>query len=262
MGDTVTAAVPVRDTAVGTLDRVMEVLAGVEAGAGTIGELAKVTGQSRSTISRLAIALEQHGLLGRGEGRRLRLGPRLVSLGAAAVSGASYIEALRETARPALTQLSEGTGESAQLYVKMGDRRVCVASSESANELRTIVDVGAALPLTAGSAGKIFLGYATETERERLLRDIPPLTGSTVTDPERLERHVYYARRRGWAQSAEEREQGVASVSAPVIDSLGRLAAVVSVSGPVQRLGRRPGQHYSAAVVHAARSIEQALGFS
>src|SRR3954466_2194494 len=98
------------------------------------------------------------------------------------------MEAIRETAPPTLTELSENTGESSQLYVKMGDRRVCVASSESTNELRTIVDVGAALPLTAGSAGKIFLGYATEIERERLLRDIPPMTGSTLTDPERLER--------------------------------------------------------------------------
>jgi len=261
MDITLSAPPPVGATAVSTLDRVMEILAAVEGGAGTIGELAKATHQSRSTISRLTIALEQHGLLGRGEANRLRLGPRLVSLGSAAVSGSSYMEALRETARPALMQLSEDTGESAQLYVRMGDRRVCIASSESTNELRTIVDVGAALPLTAGSAGKIFLAYATGSDSERLLREIPPLTPSTVTDPERLERHVYSARRRGWAQSVEEREEGVASVSAPVVDSLGRLAAVVSVSGPVQRIGRRPGQHYSAAVTHAARSIEQALGF-
>jgi DNA-binding IclR family transcriptional regulator len=260
MDITVTGPLSVSPTGVGVLDKVMAILGAVEAGAETTGELSDATGLTRPSVIRMTNSLEAHGLLGRGDARRFRLGPRLVSLGAAAVSGASYIEALREIARPTLGQLSEGTGESSQLYVKMGDRRVCVASSESANELRTIVDVGAALPLTAGSAGKIFLAYATEAERERLLRDIPPLTRSTVTDPERLERQVYYARRRGWAQSVEEREQGVASVSAPVIDSLGRLAAVVSVSGPVQRLGRRPGQHYSAAVTHAARSIEQALG--
>jgi DNA-binding IclR family transcriptional regulator len=249
------------ESPIGVLDKLMEILDAVESGVGTPRELLDATNLSRSTLNRLTLALEQHGLLGRADGRRWRLGPRLVSLGSAAVTGASYTEALRDAARPALTQLSETTGESAQLYVRLGDRRVCVASSHSANELRTIVDVGAALPLTAGSAGKLFLAYESEAEMKRLLRGIKPLTRSTVTDRERLERQVFYARRRGWAQSVGEREDGVASVSAPVIDSTGTLAAVVSVSGPIQRLGRRPGQHYSTAVVHAARTIERALGF-
>lgn len=256
---TLSAPPPVGGTAVSTLDRVMEILAAVEAGAGTIGELVKATGQSRSTTSRLAIALEQHGVLGRGDGSRLRLGPRLVSLGSAAFSGASYLEALRETARPALAQLSESTGESAQLYVRMGDGRVCIASSQSENELRTIVDVGAALPLTAGSAGKVFLASLPTQQVETLLSETPlPKTARMTKD--RLLQQVSTARRRGWAESVGEREEGVASVSAPVVDSLGRLAAVVSISGPIQRLGRRPGQQYSAAVMQAARSIERALG--
>jgi DNA-binding IclR family transcriptional regulator len=250
-----------RETPVGVLDKVMEILEAVESGAGTPGELVAATNLSRSTLNRMTGALEQHGLLGRADGRRWRLGPRLVSLGSAAVTGASYTEALRDAARPALTQLSETTGESAQLYVRMGDRRVCVAASHSATDLRTIVDVGAALPLTAGSAGKLFLAYESQEETKRLLRGIKALTRSTVTDRERLERQVFYARRRGWAQSVGEREDGVASVSAPVMDSTGSLSAVVSVSGPIQRLGSRPGQHYSTAVVHAARSIERALGF-
>ncbi|MFL5766486.1 MAG: IclR family transcriptional regulator [Actinomycetota bacterium] len=163
---------------------------------------------------------------------------------------------------PALKRLSDSTGESAQLYIRMGKRRVCIASSQSENELRTIVDVGADLPLTAGSAGKVFLGYAPEAEREPLLRNIPALTSSTVTDPGRLDRQISSARRRGWAQSVEERQEGVASVSAPVVEAPGRLAAVVSLSGPMLRLGRRPGQHHAAAVMHAAREIEQALGFA
>jgi DNA-binding IclR family transcriptional regulator len=260
MGHTL-AEPPENETSVRVLDRVMELLAAAESGGGTSRELRDVTGLSRSTLSRMTGAMEKHGLLRRAEGRRWRLGPRLVALGSAAVTGASYTEAMRDAARPALTELSEVTGESAQLYVRMGDRRVCIASSESANELRTIVGVGAALPLTAGSGGKIFLAHSRDPELERLLGQVEALTPSTVTDPDRLERQLFYAKRRGWAQSVGEREEGVASVSAPVIDGHGALAAVVSVSGPIQRLGRRPGQHHSAAVVHAARSIERALGF-
>jgi DNA-binding IclR family transcriptional regulator len=66
------------------------------------------------------------------------------------------------------------------------------------------------------------------------------------------------ARRRGWAQSVEEREKGVASVSAPVrLD--GKVIAAVSVSGPVERTTRRPGRRYARAVVDAAGAVERAL---
>ena len=67
------------------------------------------------------------------------------------------------------------------------------------------------------------------------------------------------ASRRGWAESVEEREKGVASVSAPV-RSGGRTAAAVSVSGPVERTSRAPGRRYSRAVVACAREVEAALG--
>ena len=67
-------------------------------------------------------------------------------------------------------------------------------------------------------------------------------------------------RRRGWAESVAEREAGVASVSAPVIDSGGTLRAAVCASGPASRLGERPGGRLAVPVVAAAREIEDALG--
>ena len=66
-------------------------------------------------------------------------------------------------------------------------------------------------------------------------------------------------RRRGWAQSLAEREPGVASVSAPVLDRAGGIAAAVSVSGPVERLGRDPGRRFGDAVLTAAARISESL---
>jgi DNA-binding IclR family transcriptional regulator len=66
------------------------------------------------------------------------------------------------------------------------------------------------------------------------------------------------ARRQGWAESVEEREAGVASVSAPVVVG-GEVIAAVSVSGPVERTTRQPGQKYAAAVVAAADAIGRAM---
>ena len=112
------------------------------------------TGLTRPTAHRLATALEVHALLRRdGEGR-FALGARLLSLGRASEAGWP----LAEAAGAALAELRDRTGESAQLYVRHGDQRVCVASLESSHGLRTIVAAGAALPLDKGSGGRVLSG--------------------------------------------------------------------------------------------------------
>lgn len=208
---------------VGVLDKAVALLAAVEDGPRSLGDLVEATGLSRATAHRLATALEAHGLLRRDPIGRFTLGLRLVGLGRAAAEAAP----LGDAARPALARLRDRTGESAQLYVREGDRRICVLSLESPHGLRTIVPPGAALPLELGSAGTVLRG-----------------------DPAAL--------RRGWAESVEEREPGVASVSAPVLDAAGRVLAAVSVSGPIDRTTRRPGRRYAEAVVAAAREAEAA----
>ena len=209
---------------VGVLDKAMAVLAAAEAEPRSLTGLVEATGLSRPTAHRLAVALEVHGLLRRDEDGRFCLGLRLIGLGHEAAEAVP----LWAAARPALAWLHEQTGESVQLFVRDGDARVCVESIESPRELRTIVPVGARLPLDAGSAGKVLRGEPSPSN--------------------------------GWVQSVGEREEGVASVSAPVHDRTGRVVAAVSVSGPIQRLTRKPGQQHGALVVQAARQVERAVG--
>lgn len=236
---------PIR-TDVGTLDRALAVVGVVEAGARTFTAVAEATGLPRSTAHRLLKALEAHGLLALDPGVGYRLGPRLLRLGV----GARREAPLRDLAHPVLERLAEQTGESAQLYVRMEDVRVCVDAVESRNELRTIVPVGAALPLYAGSAAKVFLAW--DAHRMRQIR--------RAADPDRFARDVDQVRGRGWASSVGEREAGVGSVSAPVVAASDTLVAVVSVSGPSSRMGRGGARRSVPAVLRAARDIETALG--
>ena len=117
---------------------------------------------------------------------------------------------------------------------------------ERATGLRDTVAVGAVLQLARGSAGKVLLAWAEDRGRYADL----------VAEPVLEE-----IRRRGWAESVAEREEGVASVSAPVFDASGSVvSAAVSASGPIARLGDHPGDRLAERVVAAAREIERALG--
>ena len=204
----------------------MAIVAAVQTEPMALAALAEATGFHRATAHRLAIALEVHGILRRDGRGRFILGPRLVELGRIASDGFP----LRDLARPSLEELVAATGESAQLYVRDGETRICVDAVESPHGLRTIVAVGAALPLDRGSAGRVLLREAS-------------------------------ALRRGWVESVGEREPGVASVSAPIIDDAGEIRAAVSVSGPITRTTKSPGTRYAQAVMAAARAIETAAGW-
>ena len=231
------------------LDRCVAILRAVEDGARSFTDIVGATGLTRSTAHRLIQGLEDHGFLLQIGGLGYALGPRLLALAATRVTGSP---ASRELAHPSLERLARSTGESAQLYVRDGDRRVCIDAAESESELRTIVEIGASLPLTKGSAGTVFLAWAGAPDRARLVE--------TADDPDRLERRLVTTRRRGWAESVAERAPGVASVSAPIAGPDGALVAVVSVSGPAARLGSLRAKRYAPAVIEAAREIEAALG--
>ena len=231
-------------TNVGVLDKSVIIMAALaEQGALSLAGLVETTGLSRPTAHRLAAALEAHRLVGRDGAGRYRLGLRVL-----AWAGAVSAEfGLAEAARPVLEALRDETGESAQLFVRDGDSRLCVAASERRSGLRDTVPVGALLPLDRGSGGKVLVAFAAN--------------GAAVcpgVDPAELET----IRRRGWAASVAEREDGVCSVSAPVLDSGGRIQAALGVSGPVNRLGRQPGRHLAVPVVAAARELERRAGLA
>jgi DNA-binding IclR family transcriptional regulator len=227
---------------IGVLDKAVGVLHTIAESPCGLAELCERTGLPRATAYRLAAALEVHRLLARdGEGR-WRLGPAVTEL------AAQVNDPLLAASAAVLPTLRETTGESVQLYRREGTSRVCVAALEPAAGLRDTVPVGARLPMTAGSGAKVLLAYSDAAIQKALL------PSAKFTD-----RTLAEVRRRGWAQSVAEREPGVASVSAPVRDGRGVVIAAISVSGPIDRIGRRPGVRWAADLLSAADALTRRL---
>ena len=224
---------------VGVIDKAAHVLDALEAGPTTLAQLVAATGLARPTVHRLALALVHHRLVSRDIQGRFVLGSRLVELASAAGE-----DRLIASAGPVLMQLRDATGESAQIFRRQGDWRVCVASAERPIGLRDTIPVGTQLSMKAGSAAQVLLAWE---DHDRLLEGLQAARFTPTV--------LAGVRRRGWGQSLGEREPGVASVSAPVRGPSGRVIAAVSISGPIERLTRQPGRLHAEVVCNAARLL-------
>lgn len=220
----------------------MDVLRAVAERPCNLVDLCARTGLPRATAHRLAVGLEVHRMLCRDADGLWRPGPQLGELAAAVA------DPLIEASAHVLPQLRDRTGESIQLYRREGAERVCIASAEPPTGLRDTVPAGTRLPMTAGSGAKVLAAWAPEAPRRDLI------LGAQFT-----ERSLAEVRKRGWAQSNAEREAGVASVAAPIRDPRGMVVAAISVSGPTDRIGRKPGQQWAADLMAAAAAIQMHL---
>ena len=155
---------------------------------------------------------------------------------------------LLTAASPVLIALRDHTGESAQLFRTQGEARICIAAADRTLGLRDSIPVGATLSMKAGSAAQVLLAWE---EPERLHRALHEAS-FTASDLSAI-------RRRGWAQSIGEREAGVASVSAPIYGPTGQVVAAISISGPIERMGRQPGRQHAPAVLAAAKRLTDVL---
>ena len=131
-----------------------------------LAELQAATGLPRATAHRLAVALEQHGLV-RRDARRALL-PRARRWSASATPPPTGSRSPSSPARRS-TALRDETGESVQLFVREGDGRRCVVSLQSAHGLRWIVPEGALLPLARrlGRPGAVRRARPGRVGRER-----------------------------------------------------------------------------------------------
>ncbi|QDQ97736.1 IclR family transcriptional regulator [Tomitella fengzijianii] len=227
---------------IGVLDKAMGVLLAAAEHPCNLSQLCERTALPRATAHRLAVGLETHGMLLRNGDGLWQIGPRVGEL-ASAVQ-----DPLIDAAAHVLPRLRDITGESVQLYRRDGTERVCIAGAEPPSGLRDTVPTGTRLPMTAGSGAKVLAAWCADHVRKDLLREA-----------QFTERTLAEVRRRGWAQSSAERERGVASVAAPIRDPRGAVVAAISVSGPTDRIGRRPGTRWADDLLAAADALQRRL---
>ena len=195
-----------------------------------LSRLAIGSGLPLSTIHRLIRTLVARGYVRQLPSRRYVLGPRLIHL------GESSSRALGTWALPHLTDLVDGTGETANMAMLDGDRVVYVAQVPSRHSMRMFTEVGRRVHLHCTGVGKALLAQLPrETACELVERaGMPRRTARTITDLDVLMAQLDRIAGQGYAVDDGEQEAGVRCIAVPVIGGPGQTA--LSVSGPEGRL--------------------------
>ena len=224
-----------------------------DAGPGTISDLGRRLGLSRTVVSRLVGTLEQHALV--------RRTPQGVDLGFGLIDLAAGLAGdLRETARPFLQELAVRFHETAVLAI--ADHDMAVAVDQVVPDRRVVrIHYGAGTRhlLSAAAHGRAMLAFADRATYDRLTR--ADAASSDDRDDSRgdalLLDELATIRRRGYALSHNELESGVAGLAAPVLDAAGLAVASIGVVAPALRLP--PERTLAPAVVDAASRATVAL---
>jgi DNA-binding IclR family transcriptional regulator len=229
-------AEPVRRSGrVQSVDRAVALLRAVAAASGagaTVTELAATCELNRATAWRILMTLESQGMViaDRPTGR-YRIGFGVVEL-----AGSAGVDTLVQTAHPVLERVCLQTGETAALAViRSGDLtyvdEVAPAAIVAASWR------GRSVPLHATSTGKTLLAYSDPADVTRMIGPkLARYTTATITSKAKLRTELEATRGRGFGVCRGEFETSAWSVSAPVLDSSGRPAAVLSIWGPANRV--------------------------
>jgi IclR family acetate operon transcriptional repressor len=233
-------------------DLLVEILTADEAP--TFTDLQRRTGLAKSTLSRLLSSLERHGLITRADDATLRPGAVLTRF---AHSDRSH-EDLIALATPALQSLSEATGETVNLAVKVGFEVEQIAQVDSTYLMGNVNWVGMRVPLHCSALGKVFLAGGAALPEGRLARR----TAHTIATRAGLEAELLRVREQGWAVADSELEPGLVAIAAPIRASDGAVVAALSVSGPSVRLQPERFATLGALLASEADSVSRQLGYS
>lgn len=198
----------------------------------SFAELQEASGLAKSTTSRLLAALERGDLLERDDNGGYVAG----SLFWLYAARHDPWEQLVRLARPVMERVGSDTQESVHLSVVRGDQVVQVAQVDSQYLLGTRDWTQVDVPAHTSALGKVFVAWDVLDLDEASLVGLTP---QTLTSRAALDRDAALTRRRGYAVTVDELEEGLTGIAVPVRGPRGEVIAALGISGPTSRLSGR-----------------------
>lgn len=238
--------------------RVLQVLA--RTGEAGVSAIAAEIGVHKSTASRLLGSLEEHEMVTQAYDRgKYRLSLGILRLAAAVPERLE----VTEQGHAVCERLAAKVGETVNVAVLRSHAAVHLDQARGPAAVGTHNWIGQSTPLHATASGKILLAHLNSHDRREALEQVvlERFTEHTITSVRRLEEELDAAQRLGYAVVAEEYEEGLNSIAAPIRDYAGMPSAALSVSGPVYRFSEERMRDVVSDVIAAAAEISERMGY-
>ena len=224
----------------------------------SLARLASDLDLPKSSVHGLCSTLVSFGYLRRQSDGAFLIGPRVMGLAEAFVSGtdvAQEFNALWADRRSA-------PEETVVLSVLSGGEALYVAVRNSARPLGLAFNVGMRLPAHLSGSGKAMLAHLPADEVGRRLAGNfrIRLTQKGPRSLEALNKELALTRRRGYSIDDEGVREGVYSFGAPVFDAAGSVAAAISVCINKALLGAEGGARHREAALDVAHALTERIG--
>jgi IclR family acetate operon transcriptional repressor len=227
------------------IERIVDLARLLAAEPKTLPEIAASLHVTKGSCSRLVSTLLRHAILIRDcERGTYALGPGFIAL----VQAWHDQTPLTSLASANMKRLSDRTGETVTLAVRVGTRRVVVRQIESQSMLRYSAMIDTTLPLHVGAAGRVMLAYMS-TAQQREVIDAESHRGTVLSEVQfrELLEDLESARSAGYARGS--RIPGAVGLSVPIFQG-GEVVAALSIIGPSERFG----EDREASLVEALRN--------
>ena len=224
----------------------------------SLAQLTSELALPKSSVHGLCNTLMSFGYLRRQPDGAFLIGPRVMSLAEAFVSGTDVAQEFNAL----WASGGSAPAETVVLSVLNGGDALYVAVRNSARPLGLAFNVGMRLPAHLSGSGKAMLAYQSPEALARLFAAEPlaRLTRKGPRDLRALRKELTLVRSRGYSIDDESVREGVYSFGAPVFDASGRAVAAVAVCINKAQLGADDGERHWLAAQKVARTLSQRLG--
>lgn len=217
----------------------------------SLAELSRASGLNKTTTHRLLRALQSEALIDRNPATSTySLGAGLMALGVQALASSD----LRRRVRPVLRSLARETGETATLEVPVEGSMLILDEVAGRHVLGSAGNIGTRWPIHATSTGKVWLAF-DDSGIERLDQELKPLTTNTVVRRDDFQPQFAEIRRRGYAITIDELEDGFTAVATIIRGVMGNVQGALSIGGPTQRLNARRRAELGKSLCRAAQRL-------
>jgi DNA-binding IclR family transcriptional regulator len=222
-----------------------------------VSELSRATGLSKNMVARILATLEKDAWVVRdATGQRYQLGYRMFEL---KVDEESFD--LRSVCHASLEQLHSLTGESVFLSIIVGGNRVNIDWIEGQGRRVSFGQRGRSVPLHCTKMSRLLLAHLPDRDISAYLDGAQPLDqydeifpDTGVTTAEVVWRDIRAMRGAPHVIWRSPKQFGSAYVAFPIPGADGRLHAIVTIGGPMERF--RPE---SAATSRAVEAVIEKL---